>query len=337
MVQVISSKIIPERRKPSYLESLLGGIAAAGKDLGPQFLKQAQENQRKQQYEESLRSLQGIYDNPDLTPEQKYIKSFAVLKDFPEVAKQFHSGLESPLQRAQRQKLELEMTEGREENSYLDQLLRGGQEPSPQPGIEMAQEGDYLPGKEREFDSNDPTSWTDQQIDKFRSIQGKTAKAKTLASRAQNEFERRQDLRKRTEKYTEAATPLEGALGILDEMERLGKAGNLGIGTSVRRVISPKTRREAAEYERLGKSLISYASNIPIRNRQEFETLAHDLYDPSISDDARMGILAAMRRIIQNSIQSLTPPEGMESQSRVAVQKTPTGAQKRPPLQSFYK
>lgn len=171
------------------------------------------------------------------------------------------------------------------------------------------------------FNYRNPEEWSDKQIDLFRSMEGKTPKSKTLANMAKNEFERRQEAKSKQRERQENISPFEGALKTIEEMEKLGSRGNLGIGTSARSLISPQTRRDAAEYERLGKSLISYASNIPIRNRQEFETLAHDLYDPSISDDAREGILSAMKKIIKNSINSYSEIEPEKKE--------------RPPLTSF--
>ena len=54
------------------------------------------------------------------------------------------------------------------------------------------------------------------------------------------------------------------------------------------------------------------ASSIAIRNQMEFETLSSQLYDPSLSDDAREGVLNAMERIIGQSLQKY---EGGEQQN----------------------
>ena len=153
------------------------------------------------------------------------------------------------------------------------------------------------------------------------------AVAKMMSAQQQQMQQQQEQQRKEQTKYQEKIAPFEGALETLDEMEKIGKRGKLGVGSYLKGIISPETRRDRAMYERLGKSLISYASNIPIRNRQEFETLAHDLYDPGISDDSRAGILEAMKRIIQNSMKSISSPEGAERAK-------PAGKSK-PPLQSF--
>lgn len=117
---------------------------------------------------------------------------------------------------------------------------------------------------------------------------------------------------------------LEGAMGTLNRMKQLRKKGNLGIGST----ISPfgQTRKEAGEYEQLGKSLIQYATNIPIRNKVEFEVLAEELYDPTITDAKAEGILNAMQRIIENSMKAT---DGSEREQINQPQK------KRPPLTAF--
>jgi len=110
------------------------------------------------------------------------------------------------------------------------------------------------------------------------------------------------ELQKTQQKQEEGIAPLQGAMDILNRMKGLRKKGNLGIGSN----ISPfeQTRKEAGEYEQLGKSLIQYATNIPIRNRIEFETLAENLYDPTTTDAKAEGILNAMQRIIENSLEA---------------------------------
>ena len=255
----------------------------------------------------------------------------------------------------QRQKNSLENKTLKDEEDYFSRLMGGNSDDDKQPGmtdnqrpkrtfqdeygatperVQSGEEGSQTKESKREFDYNDPSSWSDMEINKFRSFEGKTPKAKTFAKMAQHEYDRRQEAKKAKAKYQENVVPLEGALETLDRMEKLGKKGNLGIGTKVRGVLSPEARRQAAEYERLGKSLISFSSNIPIRNQQEFETLAHDLYDPSISDASREGILAAMRRIIQSSMSQYQEPEGEGMEARQPRQPS---KQQRPPLTTFLK
>ena len=100
---------------------------------------------------------------------------------------------------------------------------------------------------------------------------------------------------------------LNAGLKTVSAMKSLRAKGNLGIGSTYSLI--GKTRKDAAKYSQLGKSLIQLSSNIPIRNRQEFETLAHDLYDPNLTDEYAAGILDAMEQII---MQGLSENEGQK-------------------------
>lgn len=320
-------QIIPApRRREEYREQIAANLGNAIGNIASGY----QKRQKEKQLGEALKSVESIYGDPNLTQEQKFVKAFSTLREFPEAAKQFSTGLaqftESPLQRAQRQKLEQELAEGKNEESYLNRLM-GGNQPSQEQAIPSADEVEQKP----KFDFQDPSNWTNKQLDQFRTLEGKSAKARSLAKRAQNEFERRQETKKTIKKYEEAVAPLESALETLDRMENLGSGGNLGIGLSARKFLSKNARRESSEYAQLGKSLIQLSTNIPIRNRQEFETLAHDLYDPSLSDDSRAGIIEAMRRIIQNSIRAHVRPENENTQQ------SRTSQNERPPLDIFLK
>lgn len=106
----------------------------------------------------------------------------------------------------------------------------------------------------------------------------------------------------KTKKDINKVGALKSGLLTIKEMQDIGKKGNLGVGTGIRKVFSNEAAKDAGQYEQLGKSLIQLSTNIPIRNRQEFETLAHGLYDPSIRDAERDGILTALGNIINRSI-----------------------------------
>lgn len=121
--------------------------------------------------------------------------------------------------------------------------------------------------------------------------------------------------------------PLQGALDVLSRMKDLRKKGNLGVLASYSPFSS--TRKDAGEYSQLGKSLIQYATNIPIRNKVEFETLAEELYNPNITDARAEGILNAMERILQGSLQSAGRERPKESINKVGSK------QERKPLSSF--
>ena len=144
------------------------------------------------------------------------------------------------------------------------------------------------------------------------------------------EFESEKAGRKLREEKEANIAPLQGAMDTLNRMKALRKKGNLGIGSTYS--LFGETRKEAGEYEQLGKSLIQYATNIPIRNRIEFETLAENLYDPTTTDAKAEGILNAMERIITNSLQS-SGFEGSTSQNKTS--NGSTGNNQRPPLSSF--
>lgn len=129
----------------------------------------------------------------------------------------------------------------------------------------------------------------------------------------------------KTQKETdEKIFAAEGALKILNEMRTIRGRGHLGIGSSFTRFFSKEASEDYGKYERLGKSLIQSSTNIPIRNRQEFEVLAHDLYDPNITDAQAKGTLDALEMIIKQSV-----PNEQSQAKPVEVNN------ERPPLSSF--
>ena len=122
----------------------------------------------------------------------------------------------------------------------------------------------------------------------------------------------------------EKLAPLQSGLSTIEQMRNLRSKGNLGRGSGVwGKLAGGDTARQSGEYEQLGKSLISLATNIPIRNRIEFETLAEKLYDPTIQDAEAEGILNAMERIIKGNMGGLQNPSDSSNKSD------------RPPLSSF--
>ncbi len=124
----------------------------------------------------------------------------------------------------------------------------------------------------------------------------------------------------------EKLIPLEGALSSIDEMINIRKKGNLGLGVGFRSSIGRgETARDKGAYETLGNSLISYATSIPIRNRVEFEKLAGNISDPSISDAEAEGILTKLRKIIEDSTKQY-------EENEVTTPKR----SKRPDLSSFF-
>jgi hypothetical protein len=110
-------------------------------------------------------------------------------------------------------------------------------------------------------------------------------------------------------KNKEKLASYSGAINTINKMKEIGKKGNLGIGTSFWQAIDPNARKDAGEYETLGKSLISFISDIPIRNKAEFEVMAHSLYDPSTSDSKRQGILDGLQFRIEEAMRGYEDEE----------------------------
>ncbi len=127
------------------------------------------------------------------------------------------------------------------------------------------------------------------------------------------------------------------ALQIIKRMRDIGAKNNLGRGSGFAGFFGGETAKDIGEYQQLGKSLIQYATTIPIRNKLEFETLAEKIYDTSLTDSERAGVLDAMERIISGSLQehggSMT---SMDMQRQAGPQKR-TIPSDRPPLTSFYR
>ncbi len=97
-------------------------------------------------------------------------------------------------------------------------------------------------------------------------------------------------------------------LETLDEMESVGKKGNLGLLSPVTKYLSSDTAKDLGYYEQLGKSLIQLAAPMKITNRQEFEEYATKISDPSLRDAEREGIIKALRMTIMKSLESENDP-----------------------------
>lgn len=125
-------------------------------------------------------------------------------------------------------------------------------------------------------------------------------------------------------KEKEKKIVMKKGLDTVNRMRQIRKKGNLGIGTDAYSIFGGKTAKDAGEYSQLGKSLISLASTIPIRNQMEFETLSHKLYDPNITDSEAEGVLNAMERILKDS----------EEESSIPIISNQSNKE-RPPISSF--
>lgn len=100
---------------------------------------------------------------------------------------------------------------------------------------------------------------------------------------------------------------LEAARGRVELMRAIRKKGNLGFSAQPRAIASNifgsgEAAKDVGEYETLGNSLISFASDIVIRNQKEFEKLTGRLTDPYITDKEAEGIINSLERIINDSM-----------------------------------
>ena len=123
---------------------------------------------------------------------------------------------------------------------------------------------------------------------------------------------------------------LNSALSRIQSMRDIGARGRLGVGSGIKKLFGGKTAMDYAQYEQLGKSLISFVSPILIRNKAEFEVLAGKLYDPTQTDAAREGILKGLEEIINDNLGGLQNSNGQQNQQQNK------NKQKRP-LESFQK
>lgn len=115
-------------------------------------------------------------------------------------------------------------------------------------------------------------------------------------------------------------TSLQGALSSVDEMMKIRRKGNLGLGTSFRELARGETSKDVGAYQTLGNSLISFASKIPVRNQKEFEKLTGNISDPYISDKEAEGILTRLKKIINDSMMEYeeeeTPSQNVKTEKK---------------------
>lgn len=155
----------------------------------------------------------------------------------------------------------------------------------------------------------------------------------------QSELLKGNDLKKQKEdnlKKQEKIAPFQAGLQTIEQMRNLRSKGMIGWGSGLTGIISPETRKDRAEYKTLGNSLISLASTIPIRNKQEFETLTGQLNDPSITLDEMDGVLDALERIITQNMQE--SGLNLDTEQEISIPKRSNKSNdKKPPLNTFYK
>jgi hypothetical protein len=137
----------------------------------------------------------------------------------------------------------------------------------------------------------------------------------------------------KSRKDVQHSSNIKAAIQTVQDMENIGNRGNLGRGSGILKEFGGDTAKDYAQYEQLGKSLIQVSTNIPIRNRQEFETLAHNLFDPSLPDQARQGVLDAMKSILnrslieieKDSIEQINKAESITPEGKIKVRDKATG------------
>lgn len=134
---------------------------------------------------------------------------------------------------------------------------------------------------------------------KFKEEQRKAQEQERLKEREIDVQEKRIN---RSDKQAEKVNSIKAGLNTVQRMKDLGKKGNLGRGSTILKEFGGETAKDFSQYEQAGKSLIQLSTTIPIRNRDEFKALAHNLYDPSLPDKAREGILDEMTNILQDSL-----------------------------------
>lgn len=186
--------------------------------------------------------------------------------------------------------------------AFLDAILK-----------EKAAEKSYERDSERDFiKQNDEYNRQLQKQEHERMLQNEKHSFEKELNVQKNQSKEQEKFQKNLEEKKEKEKPFESALKTIQEMRSIGRKGNLGRGSSLVGFFGGETAKDKGKYEQLGKSLISMASTIRITNRPEFETLSKDLFDSSLPDDAREGILDAMELIIKNS---LSESEGLQELS----------------------
>ena len=167
-------------------------------------------------------------------------------------------------------------------------------------------------------------------------IQAQAANQQALQQQKMQESSQKQQTEqtKEQQKIQEKVIPIQHGLETIQRMRQIGEGKRLGRGSAIIGAFGGKTAEDRGEYEQLGKSLISLSTNIPIRNRIEFETLAEKLYDPSLPDKERQGILKAMERILTGSLAQYAGPQNVDQYIPKAQTQQPN---ERPPLDSFYR
>ncbi len=235
-------QVLPASRYKSGSQKFNEAILGAGQAIGEGYAKNLADVEKKKKYDLALKDVENIYSDPNLTQEQKFIKAFSAMKEFPDAAKQLASGMErfyeTPLQKAQTKKI----------NAEAEALIK---------------EEEVEPELQKELKKNS-AQWSNETIDKLRAYKGKDPNKKTLAQQAENEFKKRNQktegqkfLEKEVAKgYMEAKQDLPKLMGVKGNINRLLELGQKELSGFGGFVKSTFKTGSAAEYETLGASLL---------------------------------------------------------------------------------
>ena len=103
-------------------------------------------------------------------------------------------------------------------------------------------------------------------------------------------------------KQMEKIKSIEMGLGTIDQMRSILKKGNLGRGSAFSGLFSEDVRRDRAQYEQLGRSLIPLVSTgMRVTNKNEFEEYKKVLTDPSASDAEIEGALDGLQDVLSRN------------------------------------
>ena len=164
-------------------------------------------------------------------------------------------------------------------------------------------------------------------------LQGENIKLSGEQNIQQKMMQLMADQSEKDQKKQQEIAPYKSGLDTLARMRQLRSAGNLGRASSALGFLDSDVRKDRGEYEQLGKSLISLASTIPIRNQREFETLSENLYNPNLTDAEAEGILNAMERILSSSAQGIS---GIENTASKQMENSFEKKTAKKPLSSFH-
>lgn len=138
---------------------------------------------------------------------------------------------------------------------------------------------------------------------------------KSINEASKNVAANKKALSEKVKTEQETAEKQQGLIGAkrrVDEQRKLLKEGNVGpkfsfAGTSRKpgSTLSKQGLKDRAQFEQNGKSLIQYATTIPIRNRLEFEVLSQKLFDTDQTVEELSGVLDSMEGIINDSLSAI--------------------------------